>query len=57
MKKLNEILKWVTSDLAVALYASVIAGILLAKGVTVIGGAGLGIAATKLWSATKSLIK
>ncbi len=57
MKKLNEILKWATSDLAVALYAVVIAGILLAKGVTVIGGAGLGVAATKLWSATKSLIK
>lgn len=57
MKKLNEILKWATSDLAVALYAVVIAGVLLAKGVTVIGGAGLGVAFVKLWSATKSLIK
>jgi hypothetical protein len=57
MKKLNEILKWATSDLAVAVYAAIIAGVLLAKGVTVIGGAGLGIAATKLWSATKSLIE
>jgi len=57
MKKLNEILKWVTSDLAVAAYFAIIAGVLLAKGVTVIGGAGLGIACVKLWSATKSLIK
>tara|TARA_R100001510_G_C7621138_1_gene182024 strand:+ start:959 stop:1132 length:174 start_codon:yes stop_codon:yes gene_type:complete len=57
MKKLNEILKWGTSDLAVAAYFAIIAGVLLAKGVTVIGGAGLGIACVKLWSATKSLIK
>jgi|TARA_Y100000289_G_scaffold56774_1_gene60654 hypothetical protein len=57
MKKLNEILKWATSDLAVALYAVIIAGVLLAKGVAIIGGAGLGIACVKLWSATKSLIK
>ena len=57
MKKLSEILKWATSDLAVALYAVVIAGVLLAKGVTVIGGAGLGIASVKLWSAVKSLIE
>lgn len=57
MKKLNEILKWATSDLAVATYAAIIAGVLLVKGVTVIGGAGLGIACVKLWDATKSLIK
>ena len=57
MKKLNEILKWATSVLAVATYAAIIAGVLLVKGVTVIGGAGLGIACVKLWDATKSLIK
>ena len=57
MRKLNEILRWATSDLAVAVYAAIIAGVLLAKGVTVIGGAGLGIASVKLWSAVKSLIK
>jgi len=57
MRKLNEILRWATSDLAVALYAAIIAGVLLVKGISIIGGAGLGIAATKLWSATKSLIK
>jgi hypothetical protein len=57
MRKLNEILKWATSDLAVALYAAIIAGVLLAKGVAIIGGAGLGIASVKLWSAAKSLIK
>jgi len=57
MRKLNEILKWATGDLAVAVYAAIIAGVLLAKGVTIIGGAGLGIASVKLWSAVKSLIK
>jgi len=41
----------------VAAYFAIISGVLLAKGVTVIGGAGLGIACVKLWSATKSLIK
>lgn len=57
MRKLNEILRWATSDLAVAVYAAIIAGVLLAKGVTVIGGAGLGIACVKLWSAVKTLIE
>ena len=57
MKKLNEILRWATSDLAVAVYAAIIAGVLLAKGVTIIGGAGLGVASVKLWSAVKSLIE
>jgi len=57
MRKLNEILRWATSDLAVAVYAAIIAGVLLAKGVTVIGDAGLGIACVKLWSAVKTLIE
>ena len=57
MRKLNEILRWATSDLAVATYAAIIAGVLLAKGVTIIGGAGLGIASVKLWSSVKSLIE
>jgi len=56
MKKLNEILKWVTSDLAVAGYTAIIAGILLAKGISIIGGVGLGISITKVWSGVKSLV-
>ena len=56
MKKLNEILKWVTSDLAVSGYTAIIAGILLAKGISIIGGVGLGISITKVWSGVKSLV-
>ena len=56
MKKLNGILMWATSDLAVALYAAIIAGILLAKGISIIGGVGLGVSITKLWGGVKSLV-
>ena len=56
MRKLNEILRWATSDLAVALYAVIIAGVLLVKGISIIGGVGLGVSITKLWSGVKSLV-
>jgi len=57
MEKLKNILLWMTSDIAVACYAAVISVVVFAKGLPVIGGMGLGIAVTKLWSAVSKVIK
>ncbi len=57
MSKLLKILDMLMSDIAVACYAAVIAVIVFAKGLPVIGGIGLGVAVTKLWSAIASKIK
>ena len=57
MIKLLRILDMLMSDIAVACYAAVVAVIVFAKGLPVIGGIGLGVAATKLWSAIASKIK
>jgi len=45
------------SDIAVACYAAVIAVVVFAKGLPVIGGIGLGVSITKLWSAIAAKIK
>ena len=45
------------SDIAVACYAAIVAVIVFAKGLPVIGGIGLGVAVTKLWSAIAKVIK
>ena len=57
MIKLLRILDMLMSDIAVACYAAIVAVIVFAKGLPVIGGIGLGVAATKLWSAIASKIK
>ena len=60
MSKLSKILDLLMSDIAVACYAAVlavVAVVVFAKGLPVIGGIGLGIAVTKLWSAIASKIK
>jgi|TARA_Y100000289_G_scaffold65773_1_gene80144 phosphohistidine swiveling domain-containing protein len=57
MSKLSKILDLLMSDIAVACYAAVIAVVVFAKGLPVIGGVGLGISVTKLWSAIASKIK
>ena len=57
MIKLLRILDMLMSDIAVSCYAAVVAVIVFAKGLPVIGGIGLGVAATKLWSAIASKIK
>ena len=57
MSKLLKVLDLLMSDIAVACYAAVIAVVVFAKGLPVIGGIGLGIAITKVWSAIASKIK
>jgi len=57
MIKLLRILDMLMSDIAVACYAAVIAVVVFAKGLPVIGGIGLGVSITKLWSAIASKIK
>ena len=57
MSKLLKVLDLLMSDIAVACYAAVIAVVVFAKGLPVIGGVGLGIAVTKLWSAIAKEIK
>ena len=57
MNKLLKVLNLLMSDIAVACYAAVIAVIVFAKGLPVVGGIGLGIAVTKLWSAIADQIK
>lgn len=57
MIKLLRILDMLMSDIAVSCYAAVVAVIVFAKGLPVIGGIGLGVAVTKLWSAIASKIK
>ena len=55
MSKLSKVLDLLMSDIAVSCYA--IAVVVFAKGLPVIGGVGLGIAVTKLWSAIADQIK
>ena len=57
MSKLLKVLDLLISDIAVACYAAVISVVVFAKGLPVIGGVGLGIAVTKLWSAIAKQIK
>ncbi len=57
MIKLLKILDMLMSDIAVACYAAVIAVVVFAKGLPVIGGIGLGVSITKLWSAIAKEIK
>tara|TARA_B100001094_G_C18031705_1_gene720452 strand:- start:594 stop:767 length:174 start_codon:yes stop_codon:yes gene_type:complete len=57
MIKLLRILDMLMSDIAVACYAAIVAVIVFAKGLPVIGGIGLGVAVTKLWSAIAKVIK
>ena len=57
MNKLLKILNLLMSDIAVSCYAAVIAGVVFAKGLPVVGGIGLGISITKLWSAIAKEIK
>ncbi len=57
MNKLLKVLNLLMSDIAVACYAAVIAVIVFAKGLPVVGGIGLGISITKLWSAIAKEIK
>ena len=57
MSKLLKVLDLLMSDIAVACYAAVIAVIVFAKGLPVIGGIGLGVSLTKLWSAIAAQIK
>ena len=57
MSKLLKILDLLMSDIAVACYAAVIAVVVFAKGLPVIGGIGLGVSITKLWSAIAKEIK
>jgi|TARA_R100001463_G_scaffold111793_1_gene166718 hypothetical protein len=57
MIKLLRILDMLMSDIAVACYAAVIAVVVFAKGLPVIGGIGLGVSITKLWSAIADKIK
>ena len=57
MSKLVKVLNLLMSDIAVACYAAVIAVVVFAKGLPVIGGIGLGISITKLWSAIAKELK
>ncbi len=57
MGKLLKVLNLLMSDIAVACYAAVISVVVFAKGLPVIGGMGLCIAVTKLWSAIAKEIK
>jgi len=57
MQKIKTILLWLTSDVAVACYAAAISVIVFGKGLPVIGGMGLGIAVTKLWTAIAKVIE
>jgi|TARA_R100000479_G_scaffold94638_2_gene46821 hypothetical protein len=57
MSKLLKVLDLLMSDIAVACYAAVIAVVVFAKGLPVIGGIGLGVSLTKLWSAIAAKIK
>lgn len=57
MNKLLKILDLLMSDIAVACYAAVIAVVVFAKGLPVIGGIGLGVSITKLWSAIAKEVK
>lgn len=57
MSKLVKVLNLLMSDISVACYAAVISVVVFAKGLPVIGGMGLGIAVTKLWSAIAKEIK
>ena len=57
MSKLSKILDLLMSDIAVACYAAVLAVVVFASALPVIGGVGLGIAVTKLWSAIADQIK
>ena len=57
MIKLLKILDMLMSDIAVACYAAVIAVVVFAKGLPVIGGIGLGVSITKLWLAIAKEIK
>jgi hypothetical protein len=57
MSKLLKILDLLMSDIAVACYAAVIAVVVFAKGLPVIGGIGLGVSITKLWSAIAKEVK
>ncbi len=57
MRKLLIILDMLMSDIAVACYAAVIAVVVFAKGLPVIGGIGLGVSITKLWSAIAKEVK
>jgi hypothetical protein len=57
MIKLLRILDMLMSDIAVACYAAVIAVVVFAKGLPVIGGIGLGVSITKLWSAIAKEVK
>ncbi len=57
MIKLLKILDMLMSDIAVACYAAVIAVVVFAKGLPVIGGIGLGVSITKLWSAIAKEVK
>ncbi len=56
MSKLLKVLDLLMSDIAVACYAAVIAVVVFAKGLPVIGGIGLGVSLTKLWSAIAAKI-
>jgi len=57
MSKLSKVLDVLMSDIAVACYAAVIAVVVFAKGLPVIGGIGLGVSITKLWSAIAKEVK
>ena len=57
MSEILKVLGLLMSDIAVACYAAVVAVIVFAKGLPVIGGIGLGISLTKLWSAIAAQIK
>lgn len=57
MSKLLKVLDLLMSDIAVACYAAVIAVVVFAKGLPVIGGIGLGVSITKLWSAIAKEVK
>ena len=57
MSKLLKVLDLLMSDIAVACYAAIIAVVVFAKGLPVIGGIGLGVSLTKLWSAIAAKVK
>ena len=57
MSKVLKVLDLLMSDIAVACYAAVIAVVVFAKGLPVIGGIGLGVSLTKLWSAIAAKVK
>ena len=57
MSKVLKVLDLLMSDIAVACYAAVIAVVVFAKELPVIGGIGLGVSLTKLWSAIAAKVK